>query len=82
MSCGAPVLGAAGGAVLEVAGAAGSGFDPYSVESIADAIARLVIDRQLAAELRARAIPETARNTWDQAANMTRATLEAVAGVA
>lgn len=82
MSCGAPVLGAAGGAVMEVAGAAGSGFDPYSVESIADAIARLVIDRQLAAGLRARAIPETARNTWDQAAKMTRATLEAVAGAA
>ena len=62
--------------------ARGFGFDPYSVDSIAAAVVRLATDRKLAAELRARAIPETARNTWDQAANMTRATLEAVAEAA
>lgn len=77
MSCGAPVLGAEGGAVMEVAGAAGLGFDPYSADSLAAAIARLATDRALADRLRARAIPETARNTWDQAADMTRAVLEA-----
>lgn len=82
MSCGAPVLGAAGGAVMEVAGGAGFGFDPYSVDSLADAIARLANEPGLADTLRARAIPETARNTWDQAADLTRATLESVARAA
>ena len=78
MSCGAPVLGAAGGAVMEVAGSAGLGFDPYAADSIAEAILRLATDGALAASLRARAVPETGRNTWAQAADMTRAVLAAV----
>lgn len=78
MSCGAPVLGAAGGAVMEVAGSAGLGFDPYASGSIAETILRLATDGDLAASLRARAVRETARNTWAQAADMTRAVLAAV----
>lgn len=76
MSCGAPVLGANGGAVLEVAGSAGIGFDPYDPQDIAGAIARIARDGALAANLRANAIPETGRNTWDQAADLTVAALE------
>tara|TARA_R110002051_G_scaffold146786_2_gene219559 strand:- start:34945 stop:36150 length:1206 start_codon:yes stop_codon:yes gene_type:complete len=76
MSCGSPVLGAAGGAVLEVAGTAGIGFDPYDVEDMAAAIVRVARDETLAADLRANAIPETARNTWDQAADLTVAALD------
>lgn len=76
MSCGAPVLGAAGGAVLEVAGTAGLGFDPYDPQDMARAIARIAQDGTLEARLRANAIPETGRNTWDQAADMTVTALE------
>lgn len=76
MSCGAPVLGAAGGAVLEVAGSAGLGFDPCDVQDMAKVIARIARDDGLAADLRANAIPETARNTWDHAADLTVAALE------
>lgn len=76
MSCGAPVLGASGGAVLEVAGPAGLGFDPYDVQDIARAIVQIAQDDQLEASLRAHAIPETARNTWAQAADLTVAALE------
>ena len=76
MSCGAPVLGANGGAVLEVAGTAGLGFDPYDPQDIAGAITRIARDGALAAGLRANAIPETGRNTWDQAADLTVAALE------
>lgn len=76
MSCGAPVLGANGGAVLEVAGTAGLGFDPYDLQDISRAIVRVARDNDLAASLRANAIPETGRNTWDQAAALTLAALE------
>ena len=75
MSCGAPVLGARGGAVMEVAGPAGLGFDPLSVADITAAIVRISGDRHLRDRLRANSIPETARNTWAQAARMTARTL-------
>ncbi len=76
MSCGTPVLGAADGAVLEVAGKAGIGFDPLSVPDIAAAIVRLARDTAFRDSLAAHAIPETARNTWPLAAKLTRAALE------
>lgn len=77
MSCGAPVLGAAGGAVMEVAGKAGLGFDPLDAGSIADAIERVATDGALRARLRAHAIGEAQRNTWTEAADLTIASLEA-----
>lgn len=76
MSCGAPVLGARDGAVMEVAGSAGLGFDPYDVEDMASAMKRVARDDAFAATLRGNAIPETSRNTWDQAAELTIAALE------
>lgn len=79
MSCGTPVLGAAGGAVMEVAGGAGLGFDPLSVADIAAAITRLACDQGFRDGLAARAIAETARNTWPLAAALTRAALERAA---
>lgn len=76
MSCGTPVLGATNGAVLEVAGKAGLGFDPLSVPGIAAAIVRLARDGAFRDALATHALPETARNTWPQAAALTRAALE------
>ena len=76
MACGAAVLGAHGGAVLEVAGPAGLGFDPLDVADIAAAIVRIATDTGLRDRLRAQAIPQTARNTWPLAAALTIAALE------
>ena len=78
MSCGAPVLGAEGGAVMEVAGTAGHGFDPLDPASIAAAISALCDQPELRDRLAAQAIPETARNTWTEAAALTFASLEAM----
>jgi len=75
MSCGTPVLAANNGAVMEVAGAAGIGFDALDVGDIARAITTIASDTQIEAALRAHAIPETARNTWPQAAELTIASL-------
>ncbi len=76
MSCGTPVLAAHDGAVLEVAGAAGLGFDPYNVADMRDVIVRIATDSALRQQLRVAAIPETARNTWPLAAELTIAALE------
>lgn len=76
MACGAAVLGAHGGAVLEVAGTAGLGFDPLDVADMAAAITRIATDGDLRDRLRAQAIPQTARNTWPLAASLTIAALE------
>ncbi len=77
MSCGTPVLGAEGGAVMEVAGSAGLGFDPLDPASIAASIARIAGEPMLRDRLAAQAIPETARNTWSEAAALTIRSLEA-----
>jgi len=62
-------------AVIEVAGAAGIGFDALDIGDIARAIATIASDAEIEAALRERAIPETARNTWPQAAELTIASL-------
>ena len=80
MSCGAPVLGATNGAVMEVAGSAGLDFNPLDVADITRAITALASDAELEARLRARALPETARNTWPQAAKLTIEALRRTAG--
>ena len=79
MRCGAPVLGAAGGAVMEVAGGAGLGFDPLDAGSIAAAIERIARDGALRGRLRAQAIPETGRNTWEEGAELALRAIEAAA---
>ena len=80
MACGAPVLAAKDGAVMEVAGAAGLAFDPLDAGDIADAIIKLATNPALEQQLRARAIPETARNTWPRAAELTLSSLESLNG--
>jgi glycosyltransferase involved in cell wall biosynthesis len=77
MSCGAPVLAARDGAVMEVAGAAGYCFDPLDTDDIAKAIITIAGDPVLLDGLRSHAIPETARNRWPRAAELTMDALEA-----
>ncbi len=80
MCCGTPVLAAQDGAVMEVAGKAGLAFDPLDVASIAEAIGRIASDDKLRAALCAATASEAARNTWQQSAKLTLATLAAVGG--
>ncbi len=77
MSCGAPILAARDGAVMEVAGAAGYSFNPLDTEDIARAIIAIAGNPALLETLRTHAIPETARNRWPRAAELTLDSLEA-----
>lgn len=76
MQCGTPVLAASGGAVAEVAGAAGLGFDPLDVSDIAATLTRIATEPGLAARLAAACAGEVPRNTWPRAAELTLASLE------
>jgi glycosyltransferase involved in cell wall biosynthesis len=80
MACGAPVLAARDGAVMEVAGAAGLAFDPLDAGDMANAIKALATDQSMEQQLRAHAIPETARNTWPRAAELTLDCFESLKG--
>jgi len=71
MACGAPVACSDASSLPEVAGAAGLLFDPLSVESIADAIARALRDADLRADLRRRGLARASQFTWQRTAQQT-----------
>lgn len=51
MASGVPVAAATGSSLQEIGGEAAIYFDPRSVRNMADALARILVDRQLAAQL-------------------------------
>ena len=65
---GVPVACSHRGSLGEVAGDAALLFDPESVPSIADALERILADRQLAERLRIAGRAHAARFTWESAA--------------
>jgi glycosyltransferase involved in cell wall biosynthesis len=78
-ACGTPVLASNVSSLPEVVGDAGVLFDPYDVTAIRNAIARLVQDAGLRAELRERGLRHAADWTWERTARQTLAVLETAA---
>ncbi|MBS1569297.1 MAG: glycosyltransferase family 4 protein [Bacteroidetes bacterium] len=68
MKCGVPVLTANATSLPEVAGDAAVYCDPFSVESIAEAMARVWQDGPLRTQLAAAGLERAARFTWDSTA--------------
>jgi glycosyltransferase involved in cell wall biosynthesis len=73
MACGTPVVTSHSSSLAEVAGDAALLVDPHSVEQIADALAHIHDDPQLAGDLVTRGLERASRFTWENAA---RATLD------
>ena len=73
MACGTPVVTSHSSSLAEVAGDAALLIDPYSVEQIAGALARIHDDPQLAGDFVTRGLERATRFTWESAA---RATLD------
>lgn len=71
MACGTPVACSDVSSLPEVAGDAGLLFDPLSIESIADAIARALRDADLRADLRQRGLARASQFTWQRVAQQT-----------
>ena len=81
MRCGTPVIASATSSLPEVAGDAALLVDPRDVDAIAQAMARVVGDAALRAELSARGHAQARRFNWARAAERTLQALEAAAGV-
>lgn len=82
MACGTPLLASTAGAIPEVVGDAGLFFDPRDAAQMAGAIHRLATQRELLAELRAKARERSATFTWERAARLALAHLERAAASA
>ena len=81
MACGVPCVTSDVSSLPEVAGRAALTVDPRDAAALAAALARLVADRPLAAELAARGVERAAGFTWQRAAAETEETLrDALAG--
>jgi glycosyltransferase involved in cell wall biosynthesis len=68
MACGTPVVASNAYSLPEVCGDAAELVDPYSVQSIADGILRVLEDRDRASQLRERGLTRASGFTWRRAA--------------
>lgn len=73
MACGAPVITSNRTALPEVAGEAAILVNPEKADELADAIVRVLEDRTLRAELKARGFERARQFTWERAARGTLA---------
>jgi glycosyltransferase involved in cell wall biosynthesis len=73
MACGAPVITSACSSLPEVAGTAAILIDPLDVETLGDAIWRVLDDRRLADSLRQRGLARAAQFRWDRTVEQTLA---------
>ena len=76
MACGAAVIAGANSSQTEAAGDAALLVDVADTAAIASALARVLTDRGLAQSLRAKALPQAQRFSWDRVAEKVLAALE------
>jgi len=79
MACGTPAIVSMNTALPEVVGDAAIGIDPHDVDSIADAVIRMVSSSELQQEHRRRGKRRAAMFSWKQCAEQTWKVLEAFA---
>lgn len=80
MACGAPVVVANCPALVEVAGDAAELVDPHSIDSIEEALRRLMHCKDLRCELSQRSLEQARRFSWKKAAVETMALYQQLAG--
>ncbi|MBX0326252.1 glycosyltransferase family 4 protein [Oscillochloris sp. ZM17-4] len=80
MACGTPVVTSNTSSLPEVVGDAGIMVDPRSADALADALARVLGDRELHADLSARGLRQAATFTWRTTAERTLRAYEEVGG--
>jgi glycosyltransferase involved in cell wall biosynthesis len=80
MACGVPVVTSNCSSLPEVAGDAAILVDPYNVDEIADAMKRVLSDRELAQELRHLGLERAKQFSWEKTARETIAVYEKVLG--
>jgi glycosyltransferase involved in cell wall biosynthesis len=78
MACGTPVVASNVSSLPEVAGDAALFIDPHDTDALAKALARILTDEDLRAELRQRGLERARHFTWQRAAQQTLTILENV----
>ncbi len=78
MACGAPVLASNTSSLPEVGGGAALYFDPRDADALASLITRVLNDRALAEDLRARSLGQAALFSWERTARETLAVYKEV----
>ena len=78
MACGTPLICSNASSLPEVVGAGGLLFEPRDVGALANALARVLADAELRAQLRGRGIEQARKFTWERAARETLAVYQAV----
>jgi len=76
MACGTPVVCSNTSSMPELGGDAARYFDPYNTESMVAAIANVLEDGNLRAEMRERGLAQAARFSWQRTAKETLAVYE------
>lgn len=79
MACGAAVVASNRGSLPEVLNGAGCMFDPENVQSLAEALKRVLMDDQYRAELQQRSLKRAAEFSWTKAARETMQILSEIA---
>lgn len=82
MACGTPVVTSNVSSLPEVAGDAALPVNPFDVETIADAMRRVLADPALAAHLRERGLARARQFSWERTARETLAVYERVLATA
>jgi len=80
MACGTPVLTANTTSLPEAVGDAAVTVDPTDVEALADGLARVLSDRMLRRDLRARGLARAAKFRWERTAERLVGVLDKAAG--
>jgi glycosyltransferase involved in cell wall biosynthesis len=81
MACGTPVVTSNTSSLPEVVGDAGIMVDPHDAAALAAALAQLLNDADLRADLRTRGLQRAARFTWSTTAERTLRAYEDAAGL-
>ncbi len=79
LACAAPVVAGNRGGIPEIAGQAAILVDPYDVDALAEAMLRVLQDKQLRDELRLRGPGQAALFSWERTARETRNVYESIA---
>jgi glycosyltransferase involved in cell wall biosynthesis len=71
MACGVPVMTSDTSSLPEVAGNAACLIDPYDIQAMAEAMEKILEDKNLAASLRAKGLERVKAFSWEKAARQT-----------
>lgn len=80
LALGVPIAAARMSALPEIAGEAAVYFDPHDPHELAEMLERLIVDEELRAKLRGKAIERSQQFSWEAAARETLKLLETVGG--